>query len=455
MKIAFLENRYKTEFWLALARELKDRFGYETSWIVQNNCYAPRCGDKVVRLGYPPKSELAGCSEPRFCVGKEKLNYVARTDRAVRFFGVSTDHYPYYWDAIGRALSELDPDLIVGEATLFHEVMTSLVAEEFGIPYLSPSTPGYPPGRFCIYKHHRKSPVINRAQDYSETDVTSLIESVASYHSAPVYMRNVKNVLSSRPVSDPQKLRKLQGFFTGERFNTPSPTTKLRLHMRLKRALQEWKRNQTELSQIPSKKSLLFPMQLQPESNIDVWASEYNDQCAFIEELSSVAPRNWQVLVKANPKAKYELLGPLLDRVIKLPNVHLLPLDIGIGEVLSKVHQVITITGTLAVECVFRDIPVLQVGHGPLDFLERHQAMRSNRDSLESMVNHACNEGEFLASGEEKRQLSDFLFRTSFPGLVGDRYLSEDVMSPKNLTKVARALVEAHGYDIQVSEERV
>jgi len=58
---------------------------------------------------------------------------------------------------------------------------------------------------------------------------------------------------------------------------------------------------------------ILYPLQMQPEANIDVWGRKYNNQLQLIRQLVGAAPEDVYLVVKPNPKSKYELSSDLID----------------------------------------------------------------------------------------------------------------------------------------------
>ena len=99
-------------------------------------------------------------------------------------------------------------------------------------------------------------------------------------------------------------------------------------------------------------------MQLQPEANLDVHGNLSRNQVLIIKEISSALPENWHLLVKTNPKSKYEMNSQLLDLVKESDNIAPLKSTTKMSDIFSNVDIVITVTGTIAQECFFSDKPV-------------------------------------------------------------------------------------------------
>src|SRR5262249_24284276 len=143
VKLLFLENRYATWLWREVAVRLQ-RDGHEIQWLVQNPVFTPNVG-KCHKLPFP-RGRRNGASKPH------DIPLLA-SDRAVRFFGISNEHYAPSRSAIASVLDAIHPQVIFGEPTQFHELITIAESRRRGINSLVPASTRYPPGRlqFQLY----------------------------------------------------------------------------------------------------------------------------------------------------------------------------------------------------------------------------------------------------------------------------------------------------------------
>ena len=76
-------------------------------------------------------------------------------------------------------------------------------------------------------------------------------------------------------------------YYGGERYDTPSPIVKYFLEKRKKRNILRW----NELANNQFKKielsvfKILYPLQMQPEANLDVWGRKFNNQLQVIKNI--------------------------------------------------------------------------------------------------------------------------------------------------------------------------
>ncbi|WP_341237705.1 hypothetical protein, partial [uncultured Limnobacter sp.] len=333
MKIVFVENRGKTVFWSAVARELM-RHGHDVSWLVQNPAYASAAevGTRFF-LGFPKTTDLVDAPIPPAVL----------TDRGRQYFGAGSQHYSFYANRIAVALDDLNPDVVIGEPTLMHELLTIEECNRRNIPYLHPTMTRYPAGRFSILSGATQVPLMVNHNSLPSTQLLEQAKGIVAGSSLPSYMKKPSSF--GAPKHAARKIlgqsRVSLGWFMGERFNTPSPLRKLALQRNLRTNLKSWE----ALARLPNVDNsiILYPLQMQPEANIDVWGRPYVDQFAFIQRLLEALPTNDYVAVKANPKAKYEISERLLELARKDPRVILLPLDCSMVEAQNRSVGVVTV----------------------------------------------------------------------------------------------------------------
>ncbi|MDP4491809.1 hypothetical protein [Vibrio sp. AH4] len=317
------------------------------SWIVQNKKFRPKDEDCFV-INYPESSQL------NFNCNSDFFKKLAQMDRGVYAFESGTSHYYYYYQSIKSYISKFKPNFVIGESTLFHELITIEVCKELGVKYITPSTCRYPVGKFSLYVNGTLD-VLNYRDCMVENYHYQMIEDVVCRNKTPDYMKRQKGLrnimLKSRLVYN--KIFSLLSWLEGERYNTPSPFKKFVITI-------ENLINQKKLERISLKdcenidweNTVLYPLQMQPESNIDVWGYPYNDQTINLKRLVESLPPGKIVLIKPNPKSKYELSSDLVSLISSLDNVHAISSSIAMDDIFDKIETIYTVTGTIGIEAV-------------------------------------------------------------------------------------------------------
>lgn len=447
MRLGFLENRYKTYFWQKLAEEFESN-GHPSSWLVQNPAFLLPNLARPVTVRFPRSEELI--ARHQWPMATEKLiGEHVESDRNINYFGGGPEHYPYYLRAIEDWLDSWRPDAVIGESTLFHELLTISACKARGIPYYHPSMPGYPGGRFSIYSYDTKDALANPNAEVEDSFLAELISSIVERRRVPEYMKLPSAEDAGRsfplPGSFRDKLRIASSYYRGERFNTPSPFSKYFLGRNLKARVQEWdKLSQSQVQNLAGQKLLLYPMQMQPEANLDVWGRKFRNQAAFVNEMASILPDGWCIAVKLNPKSKYELDDEVIAVASQRTNVVALHSTTKMSSIFDRASLVVTVTGTIAVESYFSGKPL--VCFGPTILPIGSGCVRAECIADLTSVIEQIQTGTFApADNESKLSAARLLFSTSYEGYVSDPASLPSVMDGSNVKSVCRAILTAIG----------
>ena len=438
MKFLFVENRYKTYFWEALAQHLVSA-GHEVAWLVQNHAFMPAMG-RVHVLPYPHRADFRPPDE------SPDIAFIRSSDRSINFLGGNDRHYAYYQGLIDACLDAEQPDVVLGEPTLFHELMAAAWCRRNRVRYLHPSMPGYPSGRFCIYDGDTKVPLGHSNDVPSDADCIALAQAIRGRSAIPDYMKPPLLVQGPRVHPVHRSWKDVRNIFfayvSGERYNTTPPWRRLWRPIGLAMRSRAWERLAAErASRRIERPVVLYPMQMQPEANLDVWGNPHRDQTALIAQIADILPHGWNLLVKANPKTKYEMSGELIDVVRARANVIPLPIRMPMGDVLPTARLVVTVTGTIAIETVLSGIPLAQLGPGVTEGLPGCETIASV-DALPSLLDCIAS-GRFRTATEpDCIALVKKLYETSFPGRVSDPATLPDVTQEANVAQVVAELLK-------------
>lgn len=446
MKIVFVENRYKTIFWSALAENFRS-VGHTVVWIVQNPIFTPgpKFRDGLLRIPFPRKKDLA---IPRIDRSLELKN-LRRIDRNVNYFGGSDTHYEYYKNKIASYIDLEKPDFVVGESTLFHEIITINICKEIGIPYLNPSMPGYPGGRFSVYPYDKKEPILLDSIEPNDDFCKQIIDSIIDNKRVPQYMIPPDGRERDRTYPLPgslfDRVTILRGYMLGERYNTPSPWRKWLLDRKTKGNIKRW----DELSQKKPPTSqherqcwALYPLQVQPEANIDVWGEKYRDQAELVKSIANSLPDNWGLLVKLNPKTKYELSNELLSVVSLHSKIYPLQSSKKMSSIFDWVDLVCTVTGTVSIEAFLHQKPLVILGPSVLD--SGPGCIKLDCPNQVGKVARDVQDGNYVtANHEDQIRLIKKIYRSTIPGTVSDPLYSPSVLSVENVTAVSNGIMKA------------
>lgn len=423
MKIIFVENRFKTFFW----KKCHEKFleldsSLQINWIVQNHSFS--LGEDDFCIEYPKKRDM----------NAEKNDFfrdLMKKDRAVYLYGGSASHYSYYYNAIKKYIVSQKPDFVIGESTLFHELIIIDICRNLSIPYLHPTSTRYPLGKFSLFLYDTQVPFEGKNGKFTEED-KEIIDHIVNRKIVPGYMIPSHGLSSLK-----QKCYKMLNTFIsfkswifGERYNTPSPLVKLRFNRILSRNIKAFGvlANQTEINDTDYANGILFPLQMQPEANLDVWGAPFNNQLDNLKKLVLVLKENQKVLIKANPKSKYELSDEFLRYIQNSDQILCIGLDVSMQQIFKKVSRIYTVTGTVGIEAVLTGKLLITEPGSPYDGYPNTFVIR----------------GGILyktPTKYEKERLVTCPRLNSFFGEISDPVYSSSCMSDDNIGKVCTQIL--------------
>ena len=429
MKLLFIENRHKTYFFDAIANELNQN-GHEIHWLIQNKQFLPQGNSKTHIIDYPTGKE-------KYPAKIEEVEEVIKSDRQLNHFNKKdTSSFYYYNNKIETLLKMIRPDFVFGESTAFHELLTIHNCKKHNILYLNPSTCRYPVGRFSFYKFDTLQPYSGSNEILSTNDAEAVINQITNRKTVPDYMKP-SPVSKGDIISD--KVQKIYGYFNGEKYNTPSPLQKYKAEKTKNRNIKIW--NSTALKDIKEVNlfKVLYPLQMQPEANIDVWGRKFRNQTLLIRDIAEKLPNNCLLYLKPNPKSKYELTSELISLINGVDNIKHLHHSTIMDDVLPQINLVITVTGTIAIECLLNNKPIITMVKTINNEAKNCIHVSSLSKDLEPIIKAVKNNSFDVISELEKIEFVNTLNSSSFKGVVSDPFSDANCVSKININSMVNA----------------
>jgi hypothetical protein len=434
VRIAFVEVRDKTGLFLRISERLQ---GHEVHWLVQNRAFVDRRHVNLTTLPYPRGSQL-GRSVELSDEERDIIQRVAVSDRFVVTFGRDTLHYGWYLKELQRWLDRVRPDLIFGEVGNFHSHLLALLAEKRGIPFLNPMSSRYPVGRFSFFLFDRLVPVGGDEERMDDEALSSAMRSITQGTLRPDYMA----VKSRRRDVYAYKMRLLVEYARGERFATQNPIEYGWRRRSLRKVIARWESQALDLEgfkQLRARRTpiVLYPLQMQPEVNLDVWGYEHRDQVELLRHLYDRVDAGGGVLVvKPNPKSFHEMSDPLLDMLSRRKHAFRLDRSVRMEQVIHDCDLVVTVTGTVAIERLISRRPVEVLSKDYECLLDLPEACRDLARSYELTAKLCVDARERMRSSDPLhvlRRLAD----SSYPGEIAEPLAAPRVLREDNLARLA------------------
>lgn len=412
MKILFIENRYKTKLWELVADKLKDE--HQIYWLVQNHIFIPSFSN-VKKLLYPNEKY-------KNKVYDNDILKIISSNRGINYFGIKNDDFIFHYrDQINQYLEDINPDVVFGESTLFHELLVINACKRKKILYLHPSSTRYPKNRFSFYLNDSQIPYLGSKEKISNDAAIEILDSINRRDSLPDYVSNLNMEISfKRKIKD--KLLLTISYILGERFNTPSPFRKYQLNRKSSKRKKIWDKFSTEISSISNEYFyILYPLQLQPEANIDVWGYPNNNQTELIKNILFQLKPDEKLILKPNPKSKYEISDELISLIqSKTDKLILLSHETNMSDIFHLVSLVVTVTGTISIECMLSNKPIIMFGEALQTKQKNIVKLKCSKDSIRTTVDLIKNGSFPKLSIDERLNFIKEVISTSYEGINGD-----------------------------------
>lgn len=133
----------------------------------------------------------------------------------------------------------------------------------------------------------------------------------------------------------------------------------------------------TNLKLIP-KKSIFFPIQFQPEESTLTQGVWFSNQIALAENLSKSMPFGYTLIIKEHPWGRGNRPGWHYKHLNNFYNVKFC--DANSKKIIPLVEAVITVSGTVALECLAFDKPCIVLGHSFYDFFDLFYKINNIKD---------------------------------------------------------------------------
>lgn len=429
MKILFLENRYKTKLYeLVAERLLKNE--HEIHFLVQNHDFKPSKRFITHLIKYPNNSF-------KKTKNLDHIEKVIESDRQINHFQANDNSYFYYYDEKVRELLEaIKPGIVFGESTAFHELITIENCKKLDIPYLNPCTCRYPTGRFSFYKYETLVPFKGSNQNLEDGEALKIINQIVKKTAKPDYMK-IKPKSKKEILSD--NLKKLTGYVKGERFNTPHPLLKLSLEKKKNKRSEIWDFISGDILSKSKEIKILYPLQMQPEANIDVWGRKFRNQTELIETIASNLPEDCVLYVKPNPKSNYELNDRLIDFIETSDQVKALSHSAKMEDIIHEVDLVVTVTGTIAMECILSNKPIISLVKNLNNDSRNCYHIDNLEEDLVKFIDVLKKNDWDVIDQREKVNFINRINRTSYKGVISDPFTNINCVGENNIQELTSA----------------
>ena len=142
-----------------------------------------------------------------------------------------------------------------------------------------------------------------------------------------------------------------------------------------------------------------MPLLLQPEENMDLISTEFNNQIETARQIAMNLPSDMTLVVRDHPDMHDKRSPSYLKKIQNLPNVKLIDYRISNPHVLQKAKIVIAASGTSIFEAAILEIPVIQLGKlGTTQNLPNvfiHSEINTIKNKIKKILNNKINKNKY------------------------------------------------------------
>lgn len=309
--------------------------------------------------------------------------------------------------SVRARLREAQPRAVVGEASMFSSRLVARIVRAEGVPYLSPMTLPYLPGRIhftdglegqwdsCveIFEQLRGRPIPVE----SEAVAQATLDQIRSGRTMPVRRERIADYLGGplerlRPARAANLVTAWREAQRPESLASPhssypeliSPKARLVRKARRRRLTTIF--DQQSAHVLPAGPFVAYFIHAQPEVTVEGWAHEFQDQVATIRNIAAVLPAGMYLAVKEH-RVQAGLRDPsFYQELLSLPGIVLLNATIPTHELLTKAELVVSLTGTVTMEAMCLGTPSALLGSVYYEHFTGIRRPRSYREMQDLIV---------------------------------------------------------------------
>jgi len=350
----------------------------------------------------------------------------------------------YYRD-IKQFLRDKRADMVFAEPTNCNELVTYIICQELGLPFMSAGVMRYPGRRviFCRGYDQAVLAVKVRSAVLDPELGRRLIDEFTERQERPSYFNKLVSakVMDSRKavratsnrlkLLNPARRQHLTYHDLSERLGTAARRIANGFYLR---HLCRYDR----LEDIPGRLAF-YPLHVQPEASIDVRGSFFSDQIKLIKDIRRSLPFDVTLVIKEHPNFLGQRGPGFFRKIRRIPNVKIVAHGQSTFDIYRRAAIVFTVTGTAAYEAGLLGIPA--VTFAPM-FFGGLSSIRHCPDivGLKTIVFGLLH--GFKRDREADNKFMAEIMTQSFEGYWTDPLFDSSVMAPENLQLLSHAFQE-------------
>jgi len=312
-------------------------------------------------------------------------------------------------------------EMVFGEATWAHEMVTAAVCKKLEIPYLAPVNVRYPSSRFAFFEGVTQSHIYTNTSKIDLVSGVKLHDNFLMSNPSPFYMTK-----RSKGIVKPL-IKHLRRHLTRDTRDKTVPSIYRLISNEISKKFPKNQQNPK-----PSGDYYYLPLQCQPESSIDILAGYYRNQREFVSNVSRSLPYGAKLVVKEHP------LSAKGENYDDIPSVLTVASTEDGFELIRNSKCVITISGTVAYEAGLLGVPAViftDLFFNELPTIKRCSSMEKLSETIEDIMNTKADKASVIAFLAK-------LFSMSYEGYCESVDVYPDALDEENIRMVTYAFMD-------------
>ncbi|ADH60465.1 Capsule polysaccharide biosynthesis protein [Thermoanaerobacter mathranii subsp. mathranii str. A3] len=454
MKIAFIGNFNKTIFFWKISEHLRYR-GHEIFWITTSSKWMRWLLDKGVLQDQILHLKISEADSKKDSICLDLVSDIEKISGLKVKDAILMDRVVSKWDReksvqyalyvitmVKNWIEKNNINVIFGETTWLHEILTSSIASYMNIYYLKPATIRLPSQRFAFFKGYLEKEIyiIYHPEIYLQLfeDAKKIAnetrQELIKNHIKPFYWYNNSHISKPNLYYFLKILRKTYDalVYAKEDATIKSVKYQLKYEQSHLKFLRYYAEKLGRLFEKPkaNEQFILYTLHKQPEASVDVLGSRVANQLELIRSIVKELPINIKLYVKEHPNALGERKLSYLFRIKRLPGVRLIDPWVPVHELIDKSIGVLTISGTVALEAAMLNKKAGIFTDMFFDDLSNVYRLDSTKD-LQWFL-----EKKNLPWNYEDEEKMARIIMNSFPGIISDPISMPSVLDNENIINV-------------------
>ena len=464
MRALFVTNLLKTPFYSRWARRMTES-GVEIFWISTGQ----RWTDTLLNEGWARSTILdLSLFGPRWIVPftptaeqQSRLERIERNaeiglknalimDREIAFRGWNIEAYGQIAALeIERFVLDNDIQFSFGEDTWVPEIITSAVMHANSRYFHAPHTIRIPSERFAFFPgifQKRIDAFGGQPSGDDRSKARTVLANLRERGERPYYFALNMNQNRLRPWWLNEASRAILRS-SEARFDHTQPPLHTRIARRLISIRHGTRISRSDVFETPPAQNerpfVLFLLQKQPESSVDVIGAPYTNQYEIIRALTRLLPIGWEIWVKEHPNAIGDRSLSDYRGLKRLPGLRLIDPFADTHHLLSRAGLTVSISGTACLEAGLLGRPAITIAEMFFDKILVRNGFDPFRASHADFA-RALTEAQAMVSHPDERRSEDYLawnVAQSFPGVISDPANLPATVAAENVQNVAAATV--------------